>query len=655
MMVPVSLSGAELVQLTRSAFQSALANEVYFKELIARGAQLSRKHAGELLDQVVLTQKTAIAKILIDYGVEIEDYNKAFNKALRLNNPAMVELFLATLDRPVQIEDLYSDQIKELLTKHNTNLAKLAIQPPANFWQLSLEERRKVIPTIMGERRFLLEQHQGDTVKALCFLAKQGPPYLIPLLMNHALQRKEFACTTIPFAEACKCGDVERIRELLDKGAAIDAQEADGEKNSALMYAIMGGHVDALKLLFTHPKCTIAMKKKLIEARNVRGETPFIVACHKSHDKVVSAAASQSARTEEAKRLLTAYVEIAKILLDNGATFEEEDNTGLVPFYHAAASNHQPLVQCLLSRSDQRTVRVGYDEVLMPTALVGKNKAHLSPLLLAIRENNVKAFNCIFNAANRRSDLLLTKDEHLKLTAYTYAASCDNSDIMDRIFIAIKAHYDNYSLKEHIKDAFILICKLGRAKAIAKYFDHYKQAHPMHVWHDGPFEITRREAPDWRDYKDNHNGIYHINGLQIACIEGHVDIVNAICHEIKNFSGQSDYYKNTLLGTRGYRRYHYYSSSYGYSSVRSGAYSPNPSPLHYAAFYGHPQVVTILLGFDANPEDTCNMDRLYNVTALQLAQERLNANRLLGALQEVLTRYRKCIELMEKNIKSHQP
>ena len=50
-----------------------------------------------------------------------------------------------------------------------------------------------------------------------------------------------------PLYHACRNGDTERVRQLLDEGAPVDEKDENGR--TALMQASLGGHTEVVQLL----------------------------------------------------------------------------------------------------------------------------------------------------------------------------------------------------------------------------------------------------------------------------------------------------------------------------------------------------------------------------------------------------------------------
>ena len=59
---------------------------------------------------------------------------------------------------------------------------------------------------------------------------------------SHPLERPKS-----PFHEACRAGDTERVRQLLEEGAPVDEKDEDG--TTALMLASEYGHTEVVQLL----------------------------------------------------------------------------------------------------------------------------------------------------------------------------------------------------------------------------------------------------------------------------------------------------------------------------------------------------------------------------------------------------------------------
>jgi serine/threonine-protein phosphatase 6 regulatory ankyrin repeat subunit B len=134
-------------------------------------------------------------------------------------------------------------------------------------------------------------------------------------------------------------GLTETAKILLDHGAKVNLQDANGV--SALMEACSGGHPEVVKLLLEHGAKVNALDSKgnsaLIYASSM--ENPFF------------------AKNDEEAALLRGivekYVEIVRVLLDNGAEADAKNNEGMSAQLAACSNGDIDILRLLLSHGSQ--------------------------------------------------------------------------------------------------------------------------------------------------------------------------------------------------------------------------------------------------------------------------------------------------------------
>jgi ankyrin repeat protein len=94
-----------------------------------------------------------------------------------------------------------------------------------------------------------------------------------------------------PLIDAAKGGDLEAVKDLLHRGAEVDAQSEKGK--TALHYAAANGHVEVVKLLLANGA--------QVDARDHEWRTPLMLAaiygCNHTVQALLSAGADTHART----------------------------------------------------------------------------------------------------------------------------------------------------------------------------------------------------------------------------------------------------------------------------------------------------------------------------------------------------------------------
>ncbi|XP_046983060.1 26S proteasome non-ATPase regulatory subunit 10-like [Schistocerca americana] len=146
--------------------------------------------------------------------------------------------------------------------------------------------------------------------------------------------------------QAAQGGETEELRALLAAGA--DVGSMDGDRRTALQWAVWEGHEEAVTYLLE--------SGAEVNARNVRHNTPLHSAASVGHAAVVRLLMRASADANI--RNLSGYTPLhwaaqeghlqgATVLLEFGANMEARDDEGNTPRQLSRKSNHQQLVQLL--------------------------------------------------------------------------------------------------------------------------------------------------------------------------------------------------------------------------------------------------------------------------------------------------------------------
>jgi len=144
-------------------------------------------------------------------------------------------------------------------------------------------------------------------------------------------------------------GDVRKVRELLDRGADVNARDEDGV--TPLHYAAYYGFLDAARLLLD--------RGADVNARDEFGGTPLHYAAGSGHVNVVrlllDRGADVNARDEDGVTPLHyaayyGFLDAARLLLDRGADVNARAKYGVTPLYLAAREGHVDVARLLLER-----------------------------------------------------------------------------------------------------------------------------------------------------------------------------------------------------------------------------------------------------------------------------------------------------------------
>lgn len=129
-----------------------------------------------------------------------------------------------------------------------------------------------------------------------------------------------------------KCGNIEKIRQLLSKSANPD--KADNEGNIPLLWVSQKENIEILKLLLQSGANT--------ELTNYNGETAIMIACKNG------------------------LINTVKVLIEYGANIEATSQDFYSPLLFACEYNHRPVIELLLNNN----AKVNTDNSHWPTPLL---------------------------------------------------------------------------------------------------------------------------------------------------------------------------------------------------------------------------------------------------------------------------------------------
>ncbi len=170
------------------------------------------------------------------------------------------------------------------------------------------------------------------------------------LFGNTPLQGKDDAPPNLnaQLAKAASRGDRQRVVELLEAGAEVNARDARGK--TALITVAYFGHKDIAKVLIA--------KGADVNAKDTRGETPLIGAAMSGRKEIVELLIAKGAdvnardrhgRTPLIRAATSGHEEIAKVLMAKGAAVDARDALGRTPLYFAAEQGRTEVVELLLA------------------------------------------------------------------------------------------------------------------------------------------------------------------------------------------------------------------------------------------------------------------------------------------------------------------
>jgi ankyrin repeat protein len=144
-------------------------------------------------------------------------------------------------------------------------------------------------------------------------------------------------------------GNVEKVEELLSKGADPNVKDEDG--NTPLHLAIKANHLQIARLLVE--------RGADVNARNKRGKTPLHIAAERSNEEAVALlvekGADVNAKDESMLTPLHVAVDqgslaIAQLLLEKGADVNARNLWGKTPLHYAARHPHAGIAALLIER-----------------------------------------------------------------------------------------------------------------------------------------------------------------------------------------------------------------------------------------------------------------------------------------------------------------
>ena len=155
-----------------------------------------------------------------------------------------------------------------------------------------------------------------------------------------------------PLYAASELGHSEVARELLAKGAEVDA--ADEEGLTPLYAASKLGHLAFVRVLLA--------KGAKVDAADKEGATPLFIASQKGHlgvarELLAQGAAVDAARNDGRTPLIIAsgegHFEVVRELLARGAALDAADSGGRTPLFIASGRGHLGVVRELLSKIEE--------------------------------------------------------------------------------------------------------------------------------------------------------------------------------------------------------------------------------------------------------------------------------------------------------------
>ena len=144
-------------------------------------------------------------------------------------------------------------------------------------------------------------------------------------------------------------GDIDLMRELLNKGVAVNAKGPEGW--TALMIGASKGSTVMVKLLLDSGAD--------VNEKNSKGQTPLIFAAHWGHQEIASLlvdrGADVNAQMNDGWTALIDAIQmgkgdVAKFLIEKGAAVNQKTQNGWTALFAAVEGSHVDVVKLLISR-----------------------------------------------------------------------------------------------------------------------------------------------------------------------------------------------------------------------------------------------------------------------------------------------------------------
>ncbi len=182
--------------------------------------------------------------------------------------------------------------------------------------------------------------------------------------------------------EAAANGDIDLMRELLDKGVALNAKTPDGW--TALMIGASQGSVAMVKLLLDHGAD--------VNEKNSRGQTPLIFAAHWGHQEIVRLLVDRGADVNaQMHDGWTALIDatqmgkgdVARYLIEKGAAVNAKTENGWTALFAAVEGSHIDIVKLLIGRGADVNARDAENNTALAMAKTKGNPEIVSLLMEA--------------------------------------------------------------------------------------------------------------------------------------------------------------------------------------------------------------------------------------------------------------------------------
>ena len=296
-----------------------------------------------------------------------------------------------------------------------------------------------------------------------------------------------------PLLEACYKGHIDLVRELVvEHGADLGAK--DNDNNDALMYAVIGGHQDLVRVLIKEFQFNANM------SRGRNGRKPLLGACFKGHIDLVR-----------------------ELVVEHGADLSAKDNNNNDALMYAVIEGHQDLVRVLIKEFNfnANTSRGGNGS----TPLLGACfRGHIDLMRELIVEHGAD---------------LSTKDNDNN-DALKYAVSGGHQDLV-RVLIKEFQFSANMSRGRNGRTPLLGACFRGHTDLARELVlehgadlgakDNYNWDALMNAVYGGQQDLVRVLIKEFHFNANTSPGSDGRTPLHQACIKGHTDLVRQLVVE----------------------------------------------------------------------------------------------------------------------------
>lgn len=201
------------------------------------------------------------------------------------------------------------------------------------------------------------------------------------------LQYFKFHFFAPPIFRAARNGDIERLKNLLAKGAKVDVRERDGL--TPLMVASLRGNSAVIELLIQHGACVNAednneMTPLLFASINYK---KFLYPIKKYFNQVIDRINNATLDGKINYEIYypafhDTYTAVAKILIANGADVHKADARANTPLMNAACAGNEKMVELfLLNGADANAKNIDGATPLM-TSVSGFSSINIVKMLV---------------------------------------------------------------------------------------------------------------------------------------------------------------------------------------------------------------------------------------------------------------------------------